>query len=447
MFFREYDRKKKRTFSFSIQKEEEGLEGENQGFQNQRKKEEKSRIRITFAQNTAIMNIKQILQQKQAILIGISILSGLFVTSEEIFDCIELARINGVHPGIASLALLTFQCMFFTLFTWILLRVNVNRQAKGKAHIKQLGYSLLVSILFSLIVWQAISPIIQSRNEEIRQQYEQTNPDERPDRRRYAHKEPGKEKRENHFYGKKLYYLMFHEPQEAWQHNLFTLCIVLFTLTRIYHLYQRKEEVERSLEKLQSESLQSRLDALHNQINPHFFFNALNSLHALIAEDEKQKSLSYLSNLSNVFRYILQSEKKGLVTLQEELRFLEMYRFMLSVKYEEKLRLDIDIAPAYTTFRLPVLSLLPLVENVIKHNEISARNPLTLSIRSTDEPALVIQNEKHPKLDEIDKVGIGLKNLNNRFFLLAHKEIRVEETSESFRIILPLDTPIKSAQS
>lgn len=194
------------------------------------------------------------------------------------------------------------------------------------------------------------------------------------------------------------------------------------TFSRIYILAARKEEVERNYEKLKNESLQSQIDALYNQINPHFFFNALNSLHALIVEGQNQKSLAYLSNLSNVFRYILQSEKKELVALKDELSFLETYRFMLSVKYEEKLTFDIQINPAYMSCQLPVLSLLPLIENVIKHNEISARNPMRLSIYSTHEPSLVILNRKQPKLDEVEKVGIGLKNLDNRFALLVKKE-------------------------
>ena len=88
--------------------------------------------------------------------------------------------------------------------------------------------------------------------------------------------------------------------------------------------------------------------------------------------------------------------------------------------------------------QLPVLSLLPLIENVIKHNEISARNPMRLSIYSTHEPSLVILNRKQPKLDEVEKVGIGLKNLDNRFALLVKKRIRIEDTDEFFRVSLPL---------
>lgn len=375
------------------------------------------------------MKIRHLLLQKRSILIWISVFSGFFVTSEEIMDCIELSRIKGIDPDIGNILFLIFQCLFFILCTWILLRINVCWRPKGKGHLKQFAYSLLVSALFACVVWIGVSPAIRSLNHNIREKYERTEQEEN-----------------QRLHGKKRFYL-YHEPEEAWYNNLFTLLVGIYTLSRIYILAVRKEEVERNYEKLKNESLQSQIDALYNQINPHFFFNALNSLHALIAEGQNQKSLAYLSNLSNVFRYILQSEKRELVTLRDELSFLDTYRFMLSVKYEEKLTFDIRIDPAYMSGQLPVLTLLPLVENVIKHNEISARNPMRLSIYSTHEPSLVIRNRKQPKLDEVEKVGIGLKNLGNRFALLVKKEIRIEDADGFFHVSLPLKINPKSQQS
>lgn len=367
------------------------------------------------------MGIRHLLLQKQSILLWIAILSGFFVITEEIFDKFELFRRQGVIPEAGSLSLLIFQFLFFILYTWILLQVNVRWQPESKGHLKQFACSLLVPVLFSAIVWIGVSPVIHDLNHGVRKKYKTSA--------------SGKYKN------------LYHEPEEAWYNNLFTLFITIYTLSRIYILAARKEEVERSYEKLKNESLQSQLDALYNQINPHFFFNALNSLHALIAEGEKQRSLTYLSNLSNVFRYILQSERKELVSLGEELSFLEIYRFMLSVKYEEKLEFDIHVTPEHTRYQLPVLSLLPLIENVIKHNEISSRNPMRISIYSTDEPALTIRNRKQPKLDEVEKVGIGLKNLSNRFALLVRKDVKIEDTEEFFRVSLPLIIHPKSGQS
>ena len=198
-----------------------------------------------------------------------------------------------------------------------------------------------------------------------------------------------------------------------------------------------KKEIERDNLRLKNETLEIQMSALNNQINPHFFFNSLNSLHALITEGDQKRSLDYLSNLSKVFRYILQSEKKTLALLSEELEFLETYRFMLSVKFEDKLTFQMNISEKYRVAQLPVLSLLPLVGNIIKHNEISSRNPMWVKIE-TNEDYLVITNPKHPKLDTVEKSGLGLQNLNNRFSLLMKESIIIQETDELFKVSLPL---------
>ena len=111
------------------------------------------------------MKIRHYLLQKPSILIWVSVLSGFFVTSEEIMDCIELSRIRGIDPEIDSILLLIFQCLFFILFTRILLQINVCWQPEGKGHLKQFAYSSLVSVLFSLIVWLGVSPVIRSTNQ------------------------------------------------------------------------------------------------------------------------------------------------------------------------------------------------------------------------------------------------------------------------------------------
>ena len=137
------------------------------------------------------MKIRHYLLQKPSILIWVSVLSGFFVTSEEIMDCIELSRIRGIDPEIDSILLLIFQCLFFILFTRILLQINVCWQPEKKGHLKQFAYSSLVSVLFSLIVWLGVSPVIRSTNQNIREKYERNEP------------------KENHrFHGKKLFYLI-----------------------------------------------------------------------------------------------------------------------------------------------------------------------------------------------------------------------------------------------
>lgn len=205
----------------------------------------------------------------------------------------------------------------------------------------------------------------------------------------------------------------------------------------IYKLYVNKTEAEKSLEKLKSESLESRLTALSNQINPHFFFNSLNSLHSLVLENKKEDSLAYISNLSGVFRYIMRSDSKNMVTLKEELAFLDEYKSMLEVRYGDRLRFEIRIPDVYLSYRLPVLALLPLVENVIKHNEISQSNPMTVEIHIDDE-CLCIVNKIKSKIDPPVPGGIGLENLNRRYRILMDKEILIRKSADEYSVCLPL---------
>ena len=286
-----------------------------------------------------------------------------------------------------------------------------------RLHLKQGVVVGILFILFSVIVSICINPVIKKVNRMVLERNRNVDIDS------------------SFPYYEQLYY--FHEPFVAWLVDFFIIAVLVYLLTRFYYLILKKKEVERDNVRLKNEALESRISALNNQINPHFFFNSLNSLHALITEGDQKRSLDYLSNLSKVFRYILQSEKKTLVLLNEELDFLETYRFMLSVKFEDKLTFQMNISEKYRVARLPVLSLLPLVGNIIKHNEISSRNPMWVKIE-TNEDYLVITNPKHPKLDTIEKSGLGLQNLNNRFTLLIKESIIIQETDEQFKVSLPL---------
>ena len=230
---------------------------------------------------------------------------------------------------------------------------------------------------------------------------------------------------------------MHHSTLELLTVKSIALLIVTSIISWIESLFQKRQSAEHKYELLKIKTLESQIEALSNQINPHFFFNALNSLYSLILEDKKQHSLDYLANLSNLFRYILQSEQKELTTLKDELDFLESYSSMLQVKYGDKLSFDINISPSDSRCKLPALSLLPLIENVAKHNEISAAYPMIIELCSSNK-RLSIRNIKQPKLDTPQSNKIGLTNLNKRFELLVSQSILIEDTENKFTIHLPL---------
>lgn len=204
-------------------------------------------------------------------------------------------------------------------------------------------------------------------------------------------------------------------------------------------LYTRQREKEQEIERLRFENLQSRCDALANQVNPHFFFNSLNGISSLIRKKNDENTLMYVNQLSDIFRYILQSDRKGLVTLREELEFIQSFQYVMEVRFANKLVFAIDVAERQKDLlTLPVLSLLPLVDNVTVHNRIDSEHKMEISIRLNEQSELVVSNPIYPKLSPPDTNGTGLSNLENRFNLLMNKQIRVESDEETFRVYLPL---------
>ncbi len=199
---------------------------------------------------------------------------------------------------------------------------------------------------------------------------------------------------------------------------------------------QRKREVE--IAALKVENLKSRYDALTNQINPHFFFNSLNGLTSLIRKQNNEATLTYVNKLSDVFRYILQSDKKGLVSLGEELAFVDAFRYMMEVRFANKLAYRIDVPETALSYQLPVLAILPLLDNIVVHNRIDSEHKMLLEISFNEAEELVISNPIYPKLSPAETNGTGLQNLESRFQLLMDKQLRVVQDTERFTVYLPL---------
>lgn len=206
----------------------------------------------------------------------------------------------------------------------------------------------------------------------------------------------------------------------------------------ITFLYKSREEKESELLQLRIESLQSRCNALTNQINPHFFFNSLNGISSLVRTKDAETTIGYISELSDIFRYILQSENKGLVTLEEELDFVKAYIQVLKVRYAHKLNYEIEVDTAFMQKRLPVLAVLPVIENVTVHNMIDSDHIMSIRIGTTTEGELQVSNSYYPKAFKAETHGTGLKNLQKRYTLLMNKEIHATHTDTEFCVTLPL---------
>ena len=200
-------------------------------------------------------------------------------------------------------------------------------------------------------------------------------------------------------------------------------------------IHQKKDE---ELQQLKIESLQSRCTALTNQINPHFFFNSLNGISSLVRKKDDKLTICYIDHLSDIFRYILQSEHKGLVSLEEELEFARSFCEVMEVRYAGKLEVNIDVPADCMNLQIPVLALLPLIENVTVHNMIDSEHRMRIDIVMNDTKELIVTNPMYPKQFKPDTHGTGLSNLDKRFTLLMDRPIRIETTDNHYKVILPL---------
>jgi LytS/YehU family sensor histidine kinase len=218
--------------------------------------------------------------------------------------------------------------------------------------------------------------------------------------------------------------------------SLFML-VVSALYSCIYSLMQQREKIVVENERLKTENLAARYNMLMGQINPHFFFNSLNSLSMLVREQDNDRALEYIDQLSYTFRYIIQNGQSGMTTLSEEMEFAEAYAYLFKIRYEDKLFFDIDIAEEYMSWTLPALSLQPLIGNAVKHNTITSKNPMRVVIRVVD-GVLEVENKKSQKLDTEPSTGIGLKNLRSRWQIVASRDIEVIDEAERFLVRLPL---------
>lgn len=235
--------------------------------------------------------------------------------------------------------------------------------------------------------------------------------------------------------------------RDLYDTTLLLKCSMVFVVAalygKIYELTTQRQNILLENEKLKSENLQATYSTLINQMNPHFFFNSLNSLSMLVREKHNAQALKYIDRLSDTFRYILQNGASGMITLEEELKFTDAYKYLLEVRYEGKLFVDMNVDHSYMLWKLPSFTLQPLIENAVKHNSITRSEPLHITITTGDWNSISVSNTVNPKMDKGEGTGIGLSNLSERYRLLTGKDITVIHNDMEFTVILPLIPPEK----
>ncbi|MBN8856089.1 MAG: hypothetical protein BGO55_16505 [Sphingobacteriales bacterium 50-39] len=216
---------------------------------------------------------------------------------------------------------------------------------------------------------------------------------------------------------------------------IFSTMLVVAIYESIYFMSELRKSVEET-EMLKRESLRAQLEALKTQVNPHFLFNNLNTLSAVIPDNPGQ-AIEFVQQLSRVYRHILEVKNEQSILLKEELEVLQAYAFLLKTRFGDNLDINITVAVEELEQKIVPLSLQILMENAIKHNIVSSAKPLRIDV-FTEEGRLIVSNTLQKKNQAFESTGIGLENIRNRYLLLGSKPIEVEEGPSCFTVSIPL---------
>lgn len=216
---------------------------------------------------------------------------------------------------------------------------------------------------------------------------------------------------------------------------MITTFISLFFHGRGFLIEWKKSAVE--AERYQKESMSATYESLKSQVNPHFLFNSLNALTNLVYEDQ-EKAVSFIKQLSEVYRYVLDTRDREVVAIDEEIKFLKSYSFLQQIRFGQKLNIDISLNGLKSM--VAPLALQMLIENAVKHNEVSEENPLHVKV-FTDGKFIVVENnlQKKSRLGESSS-GLGLENIQKRYEFLSGDKVVIEQTDTKFSVKLPIIT-------
>jgi len=211
----------------------------------------------------------------------------------------------------------------------------------------------------------------------------------------------------------------------------------LLAVQDLFVYRKRLEQSEQEKEQLRIANLQSQLDVLKQQVNPHFLFNSLNTLSSLISEDAQQAE-QFVDKLSGVYRYVLRANEQHLTTLEAELQFIDAYYHLLQTRYGNGLSLTVNVDERYHPCQLPPLTLQLLVENAVKHNVVSPKRPLRILITVDEQRRLVVGNTLQRKTTRVLSNGVGLSNIVAKYQMLNLAPPSVDKSAEQFTVRLPL---------
>ena len=190
------------------------------------------------------------------------------------------------------------------------------------------------------------------------------------------------------------------------------------------------------VERYKNESLQAQLQSLKNQLNPHFLFNNMSVLSSLVCKDQ-EKAVDIIEQLSKVYRYLLENNNTELVTLDTELKFISSYNYLLQIRFEPNITFDISVPDDARKLLLPPMSLQLLIENCIKHNEVSKEFPLHVEVY-VEKEMLVVSNNLQLRTTRERSTGTGLKNIEARYKYFTDTPIKIIKEDKKYTVKIAL---------
>ncbi len=219
---------------------------------------------------------------------------------------------------------------------------------------------------------------------------------------------------------------------------IFSFILVVNIIIAIHAIYFFKELTSKKVKEHQviSKTETAKFESLKNQLDPHFLFNSLNVLTALIEENPKQ-AVKFTTKLSKIYRYVLQQKSQDLIEVKDELQFAKTYMDLLKIRFEDAITFSIPDSLDKDALKIIPLSLQLLLENAVKHNVISTHKKLEIKIYQENN-YLVIQNNYNPKSNLEKSTKVGLRNIIDRYALVTSSKVIIEQNQHHFIVKLPL---------
>lgn len=221
--------------------------------------------------------------------------------------------------------------------------------------------------------------------------------------------------------------------------NYLFAMLIAFVVTLCFHLFyfgKALQEAKLKNQQIIAEQNTAKFEALKSQLDPHFLFNSLNVLTSLIEEDQ-EKATQFTTSLSHVYRYVLEQRNKDLVKVKEEIDFIKIYAKLISMRFEDAFELQLSDS-INQELLMPPLALQLLVENAIKHNKISVKQPLKVSIEQESDYLIIKNTLQFKSHFSSENTGIGLANIKSRYANFTTSAIQIFNDNNYFQVSLPL---------